>query len=125
MGAWWTRSLLTVLTAALLAAVPAGAQAPDDGDDPPTSQGLRTTLGCDFLDSAACLLPWPNDLFTKRDPSTATGRRVNLQLHAMPRNVAGKPIDPADFNRADGFSPGQMIVTRVPGLDNLKALRRT
>ena len=35
----------------------------------------------------------------------------------MPRNVAGKPIDPTDWNRADGFSPGSLIVTYVPGLD--------
>ena len=35
----------------------------------------------------------------------------------MPRNVAGKPIDPTDRNRADGFSPGSQITTYVPGLE--------
>ena len=25
----------------------------------------------------------------------------------MPRNRAGKPIDPTDWNRNDGFSPGR------------------
>ena len=49
---------------------------------------------CDDTDSAACLLPFPNDRFTVADPTTDTGRRVALSPLAMPRNVAGKPIDP-------------------------------
>ena len=35
----------------------------------------------------------------------------------MPRNVAGVPIEPSDYNHSDGFSPGQGIVLKVPGLD--------
>ena len=35
----------------------------------------------------------------------------------MPRNTAGTAIRAADYNRSDGFSPGQTIVTLVPGLD--------
>src|SRR3954470_20809865 len=80
---------------------------------------------CDDLDTSACLLPFPNDAFTKADPSTPTGRRVNFELTDMPRNALGKPIDPTDWNRADGFSPGSLIVTKVSGLDTLEALRRT
>jgi len=74
-----------------------------------------TTLGCDFIDPANCLLPFPNDHFTQA-ADTETGRQVSLNPLAMPRNVAGKPIDPTDQNRADGFSPGQAILLRVPGL---------
>lgn len=74
-----------------------------------------TTLGCDFIDPANCLLPFPNNHFTKA-ADTETGRQVNLNPLAMPRNVAGKPIDPTDQNRSDGFSPGQAILLRVPGL---------
>jgi hypothetical protein len=29
--------------------------------------------GCDPIDPAHCLLPWPNDHFTVRDPGTPTG----------------------------------------------------
>ncbi|MDZ4298416.1 MAG: Calx-beta domain-containing protein [Moraxellaceae bacterium] len=72
--------------------------------------------GCDFLDPAHCLLPFPNNHFTKT-ADTDTGRQLQLNLLAMPRNVLGKPIDPSDQNRADGFSPGQTILLRVPGLD--------
>jgi hypothetical protein len=72
---------------------------------------------CDPIDPHACLLPFPNDDFTRADATTATGRRLNLSPLAMPRNVAEKPIDPTEWNRNDGFSPGQMAVTMVPGLD--------
>src|SRR3954449_9839784 len=75
--------------------------------------------------SAANLYPWPNDRFTKPDPTTATGLRLNLQLADMPSNVAGKPIDPTEFNRNDGFSPGTLIVARVPGVDTQAAFDRT
>ena len=81
--------------------------------------------GCDPLDPAVCLHPWPNDYFTAADPSTDTGRRLGLNLLAMPRNIAGNPIRPDERNRSDGFSPGQKIVTKVPGLDNRTAFHRT
>jgi hypothetical protein len=80
--------------------------------------------GCDFLDPAHCLLPFPNDYFTVAaapgSPQSVskggTGRRVNFNPLAMPRNTAGKPVDPTEWNRNDGFSPGQMILAYVPGL---------
>jgi hypothetical protein len=71
------------------------------------------------------LLPWPNDALTERDARTETGRRLNLPTDGMPRNAAGAAIDPTDMNRADGFSPGSMLIVRVPGLDNPEALRRS
>ncbi|MGH2799641.1 MAG: hypothetical protein ACRDM0_18685 [Thermoleophilaceae bacterium] len=66
--------------------------------------------GCDPLDPAHCLLPWPNDHFVKDG-------RLALRNAMMPRNRAGKPVRAADYNRSDGFSPGQIVVTRVPRLD--------
>src|SRR5581483_10962687 len=41
----------------------------------------------------------------------------------MPRNRFGVPINPADYNRSDGFSPGQEIITKVPGLTSNRALQ--
>ena len=71
-----------------------------------------------------CMLPFPNDFFTVADPSTDTGRRIDFNIAAMPRNGAevteggeGRPIDPTELNRNDGFSPGSMVMTYVPGLD--------
>jgi hypothetical protein len=71
------------------------------------------------------MLPFPNDYFTVADSSTATGRRVHFLTADMPRNKAGKPIDPAPYNLNDGFSPGSPIVTRVPGLDTPQAFVKT
>src|SRR4051794_8014883 len=72
---------------------------------------------CDNLDPAVCLQPFPNNYFTKPDSRTDTGMRVNFKLTDMPRNAAGKPIQPGQWNRNDGFSPGSLITTYVPGLD--------
>jgi hypothetical protein len=80
---------------------------------------------CDFLDLAVCLQPWPNDYFTIADKTKPTGRRLNLDLQSTPRNAEGKPIDPSDYNRNDGFSPGAMIVTRIPGLDTKAAFDKS
>ncbi|HYP48392.1 MAG TPA: hypothetical protein VEQ61_07105 [Thermoleophilaceae bacterium] len=107
--------------AALLAPASVTAQPPLD------SRGIdvESAERCDPLDPAHCLLPWPNDHFTRRDRETDTGRRVHLERESMPRNKEGAPIEPGDYNRSDGFSPGQLIVTKVPGLDTPEAFRRT
>ena len=89
--------------------------APDDGwaghgTDPTNPQA------CDPIDPAQCMLPYPNDWFTKPDANSATGRRLDLNVLAMPRNVAGKPVETQEFNRSDGFSAGAQILTVVPGM---------
>jgi hypothetical protein len=82
-----------------------------------TPDPVSIASGCDSLDPSSCLFPFPNDYFTTPDPGTDTGLRVNLPIQGMPRNVAGKPMDPTEWNRNDGFSPGAMILTHVPGVD--------
>jgi hypothetical protein len=105
----WTAAAIAA-TAALIApgAAPAAAGAP---------------RGCDQLDPSLCLLPFPNNAFTVRDRHTPTHLRVHLTRAEMPRNVKGVPIDPRPYDRADGFSPGAPILTRVPGLDSPAKLR--
>ena len=61
-------------------------------------------------------MPFPNDFFTVADASSGTGRRVHFDVASMPTN-SNVSIDPTEWNRNDGFSPGAMIVTYVPGLD--------
>src|SRR2546423_13785037 len=75
---------------------------------------------CDDLDPAVCLQPFPNNFFTKPSAATDTGLKVHFALTDMPRNAAGKPIQPGQWNRNDGFSPGSLITTYVPGLDLTK-----
>ena len=56
-------------------------------------RGIARSDGARRGDAAAqCLLPYPNDWFTRHDPTSATGRRLDLNVLAMPRNVEGKPI---------------------------------
>ncbi|GAA2887025.1 hypothetical protein GCM10010517_50840 [Streptosporangium fragile] len=90
--------------AAAVPAVPAARTAPG------------AVAGCDPIGGAECLLPFPNDWFTTA-ARTPTGLRVTLAAEAMPRNAAGTPIDPAQWNAADGFSPGSMLLAHLPGLD--------
>jgi hypothetical protein len=111
---------LVLLAAALLAvAAPAGAKAHHRSVAPPPDQtaSMPNPTGCDSTDTTACMLTFPNDLYTKANPATPTGRQIDFNVLAMPRNRAGKPIDPTDWNRADGFSPGSEIITKIPGLD--------
>ena len=101
-------------------ALPAGAWA----------EGIQTAQPpnaayCDNFDPTVCLQPFPNNYFTALDRSTPTGRRINFNILAMPRNAVGKPIDPTEWNLADGFSPGSLITVHIPGLDNQQALDST
>src|SRR4051794_18972979 len=76
---------------------------------------------CDPLDPSACMYPWPSNAFTQKDASTPTNLRLDLPRAGMPANTSGVRIDPLEWNRSDGFSPGSAMVTRVPGLDFQKS----
>jgi len=89
---------------------------------------LSRAATCDFIaaqDPAICMSPFPDDFYTLADTRTETGRRINFKAEAMPKNQSGTPIDPANYEGVDGFSPGQTISVRVPGLDNPAALAQT
>jgi hypothetical protein len=89
---------------------------------------LSRAADCDFIgqqQSSHCLLPFPDDYYTVPDPSTATGRRIDFHAAAMPANAGGTHLDPTPYLRNDGFSPGQGIVLKVPGLDTAAAQQQT
>ena len=95
------RPLVVVLAGFALLALPAAAPA----------------ATCKGVPKKSCLLPFPNDFAqTKADKTTPTGRRVNFAAAAMPRNKDGKRTDPREWNRNDGFSPGQPIIVHVSSL---------
>lgn len=75
------------------------------------------SYGCDPFGSRSCLTPFPNDYYTTGDASTPTGRRVALKPSFLPANANGKHVDPTEWNRNDGFSPGQALVAFVPGIN--------
>jgi hypothetical protein len=94
-----TRRLLFLAVAVLVGVAPSGTA---------VASGHRPQAG---------LLPFPSDRLTVPDRSSPTGRRVHFEAGSLPANVAGKHIDPAEWNRQDGFSPGTPILVRVPDLD--------
>jgi hypothetical protein len=106
----WSVLAAGALASSLLAAAPPG-RAPLGPAGPPADVGP-----CDPIDDGACLLPFPNDRFTV-PADTPTGQRVDLPRSGMPANAGGVRIEPAEWNRNDGFSPGAMALADVPGLD--------
>src|SRR3954447_25557257 len=112
------RSLLLAILASLTLASTAAAKKDHTVGDPRSPYAQ-----CDNLDAAVCLQPFPNNLFTKPSAKTDTGRKVHFALTSMPTTAAGKPIQPGQWNRNDGFSPGSEITTFVPGLDLAKTHR--
>jgi hypothetical protein len=80
---------------------------------------------CDFLDPTVCMQPWPNDYFTKPDVTTDTGRRLNINTSSTPANIHGVHIDTTDINRADGFSPGNLITLKIPQIETQAAFDNT
>ncbi|HLJ98980.1 MAG TPA: hypothetical protein VKU39_03625 [Streptosporangiaceae bacterium] len=116
---------LTVLGAA--AALMAGAvaiAAPPVSATAARSEGLggggaaqRAAAGCDPIGVATCLIPFPDDYYAARDPGSLTGERIAFSASMLPASTAGVHLDPAPFNRADGFSPGSPVITVLPGAD--------
>ena len=99
------------------------------GDKPVATSPVDVVNPCDRTvvpppgaDGTTCMLPFPSNLYTT---GTGTDRRLNLPLLGMPKNAAGKPISPLPYSASDGFSPGQLLIVKVPGLDNQAAFKRT
>lgn len=97
---------------------------------------VESAAYCDHTVLGHCLYPFPNNLFTREDGSTPTGLRIDFDIRAMPvaqpvdmpaspdntrfvpiRTTEAKPIEPAQWNRNDGFSPGSMLLAHLPGID--------
>lgn len=53
---------------------------------------------CDPLVPEYCLLPFPNSFYTKRDPSTKTGIKIDLSNDSIPRYEWGTRVNPRDWN---------------------------
>jgi hypothetical protein len=118
----WRRGLAVLCGALAVAATAPGAQA---ATRPKHRHRALPAADCQPYVNARCLLPFPDDRLTREDPTTPTGRRVALPQSAMPVNRSGERIAVAEYDRADGFSPGSTVVVHVPGLETLAAFART
>ena len=80
---------------------------------------------CQPYASTPCLLPFPNNLFTRRDRTSVTGLRVHLPAGAMPISKTAQRLSVAPYDRNDGFSPGSSLIVHIAGLDNATAFAKT
>jgi hypothetical protein len=120
--------LLAVLAfAAMLFSAVAGASAAGHKKQQPLPP-IETTGNCEFIASpgnSVCMLPFPDDFYTSADPGSPTGRRIAFQTEGTPTNVLGEHVQASPYNAADGFSPGSVILLKVPGLETVADLHTT
>lgn len=67
-------------------------------------------LDCDPLAPAYCAFPYPSNVYTVPDDTTATGRRLQV-----PVSVFSADPDPEPWTWSDGFSPSCAIMVLLPG----------
>jgi hypothetical protein len=80
---------------------------------------------CDFIaepKEGMCMLPFPDDFYTVDDPASPTGKRIHFTDAAMPQNKNGVPISASNYDLSDGFSQGQGIVVKIPGIETQEAV---
>ena len=85
------------------------------------ASAAAATSPCDDTDTAACMLPYPNNQFTKPSAKTPTKVQLNLPAAGMPANKSAKKIDPTQWNQLDGFSPGSTLITSASCLDPVQS----
>lgn len=76
-----------------------------------------TAAPCDPIDGSRCLFPFPNDYYSRIDPTAPSGRRLAFAPEALPRNSSGTPVDPTRFNELDGFSTGPLGLAHLGDVD--------
>ncbi len=74
---------------------------------------LEVEDGCNPLGGVTCMMPWPSSAYLT-EADTPTGYQVDIPMDAMPINFEGSVLDPAPFNRFDGFAPSGAIVAAFP-----------
>jgi hypothetical protein len=72
---------------------------------------LSTPDHCNPLGGSACITPWPSSIYETDDAQTATKRRLDIPMGALPANFQGIAIDPKIFNTHDGFSSAAPMMT--------------
>lgn len=86
---------------------------------------LARAADCDFIaqpKEGMCMLPWPNDYYTREDQTSRTGKRIHFTKGGMPVNKKGVPINPDEYALSDGFSQGAGIALKIPGIDTAAAV---
>jgi hypothetical protein len=119
---------LVFAMAGVASAAPPNGDGNGKGEESLPPIDVSNAQNCDFIaqpGNPLCLLPFPDDYYTRPDESSPTGRRVDLNTEAMPSNVFGVRIDATPYTASDGFSPGSTILLKVPGIDTAADVRAT
>src|SRR5262245_5300754 len=103
--------------AALLLLAASREQAPACVDPADLGIDLSQQAFCDPLVPDRCMLPFPNAYFTVADPGSRTRRRIHFTPEGLPKNTMAVPLEAAELNRADGFSPGAALLLWMPAAD--------
>ena len=123
------KAVLAIALTLLVLPVPAAAVA-----SPPTPVAIRSPPvdlssadHCDFIGQQQGSLPAAIPRRLLHGPRCRHGDRAAHQPEdrGTQPNVAGQRVDTAPYKLNDGFSPGQTIVVKVPGLNSVAAMQRT
>ena len=82
---------------------------------------------CDWFDTTVCLQPFANDYYTE-DANTPTGKQLNLNPASTPINTGNanpQNLSVTEINQGDGFSPGNLITLKIPGLETPAAFAKS
>lgn len=77
----------------------------------PSTVHVEADAVCESLAPEHCTLPWPSNLFTTPDATTATGLRLAYTSEMIPGSENELPFDTTGWNRLDGFSIAPQILT--------------
>jgi len=102
-------------TSTLALALAAAATASACGGVPDSLAISEVEPACNPLGGGvACLMPWPSSAYLRADDTAPSGYRVDLPADAMPVNKDGVAVNPATWNRYDGFAPSGTILAAFP-----------
>jgi len=84
----------------------------DAGNRPSLPEG-----DCDPLDPTGCALPWPSNLYLRPDTTRRSQYTLRFGPTTLPANRNGAHIDPAPFERMDGYGVGTPIMAHFRDVD--------
>ena len=75
-------------------------------------------LACDPIVPSHCGFPFPSNVYTVADATSATGRRVSFLPEGLPPRKDGSLITGEAWKKSDGFSSGGTILAQIVGATN-------
>lgn len=83
--------------------------------DEPPPEVAWPTLSCDPLVPSYCGFPFPSNVLTTPDETTATGLRVQIADATLPQPDNGAAVSLDGLPTSDGFSSGGALLAELPG----------